>query len=372
MAEKSAVKLNKNHKGKEFSSSFQFAGKVKPVREKKQGSDDWTDVPYFRVENDDNGKPQKILEFIVETAMANELKVKMKGKEMPNAYPYSSTHKNSVTIPWADRFDKTKYPDDTYHYIDSEWDKIDKLKEIVVADAWVEVKGKYTPYEFTTADNNELKGVSRTLTFINPIIDGKVKIGDELKPILVDKKEVPYVCDFKSPDFVEVNNFNMQIGIRSTYQEESGDTKVNAVVLTYGKDRSEPKDVELMVYKQETAEGTTPLADAFATLETYDFIEVIGSDNNRATFAYVDVEEKLPDSDPFANVDNANKQVKQERVTNGTKKGLEITGYVAGSLIRGFLTEEEFKKSIAKQEDNPFPSANTTTAAEKDPFDPFS
>jgi hypothetical protein len=357
MAEKSPVKIktNKDHGGKEFSSSFHFVGKVKPVRNQENGTDNWVDVPFYREEKDDNGKVKKILEFIVETAESNDLKVKMTGKEMTFAYPYSSTKGKASKIAWQDRFDKSKYPDDSYHYIDSEWDKIDKLKEIITTDAWVEVKGKYNPYEFTGNNDNEIKGVSRALSYVNPVIDGKVKIGDELKPIQVNKKDIPYICDLKSPDFVEVNNFKMQLGIRSTYKdEEKGFTKVNGVVLTYGKDRSEPKDVELLVYQQEVAEGTTSLADAFATLDELDFIEVAGQDNNRATFAWVPVEEKLEANDLFANVSSENKQVRMEKVTNGAKKGLEITGYVTGSIIRGFLTDAEVSKSVAITEDNPF------------------
>ncbi|UNK20457.1 hypothetical protein MNQ98_10770 [Paenibacillus sp. N3/727] len=44
----------------------------------------------------------------------------------------------SVKIAWEERFDRVKYPDDTYHQIDPEWDKIDKLKEIVKEDEWVD------------------------------------------------------------------------------------------------------------------------------------------------------------------------------------------------------------------------------------------
>ncbi len=67
---------------------------------------------------------------------------------------------------------------------------------------------------------------------------------------------VPYVRDFGSENFTEHNKFEMRLGIKSTYQdEETKDTKVNGVYLDYGKDRSVPKDVDLVVYYKEPEEG---------------------------------------------------------------------------------------------------------------------
>ncbi|WP_405169370.1 hypothetical protein [Paenibacillus sp. FSL H3-0286] len=362
------IKKNNNHGGKEFASSFHFIGKVKQIKEKDKNTDSWEDVPFFKFE--DEGK-KKVIHFIIETALSNELKVKLTGKEKPFAYPYSRKHKNSTKVAWAERFAKEKYPDDSYHLIDPEWDRIDKIKEIVQTDAWVEVKGKYTPYEFTTEDGQTIKGVSRTISFVNPILDGKVIIDGKAQDIKVDNKVVNYVCDFKSPDFIEVNKYSMQVGINTTYQDsESGNTTIKGVVLTNGIERSEPKDVELIVYQTEATEGKKSLADAFSSLNTYDFIEVTGQDNNRATFAYVDVEEVILSSDPFADVDDTQRVIRQERVTNGDKKGLEVTGYVANSLMRELLTEEEFKKSVAATNNSPFDTTDpfAKSAGVTDPF----
>ncbi|MNC23034.1 hypothetical protein D3C75_710460 [compost metagenome] len=97
---------------------------------------------------------------------------------------------------------------------------------------------------------------------------------------------------------------------------------------------------------------------------------MIGQDNNRATFAYVDVVEELPNDDPFNDVDDSQRVVHKERVTNGDKKGLEITGYVANSLTRELLTEEEFQKTAILTSNNPFESLG---AAGNNSFeDPFS
>ncbi|WP_144028224.1 hypothetical protein [Paenibacillus ferrarius] len=366
-------KINKGkyHTGKEFVNSNHFIGKIKPVKNKNESTDSWEDVPYFRLEED--GK-KKVLEFILETALSNDIKVKLTGKEQPYAYPYSSKHKKADKVAWADRFDKSKYPDDTYHLIDPDWDKIDKLKEIVVTDGWVEVKGKYNPYEFENEQQQTIKGVSRQIGYLNPIIDGKVLVNGKLEVIKSQGKEITYVCDFESPDFVEVNTYNMQIGIKSTYQEEDKSTKVNGVFLSYGKERSEPRDVEMTVYYNETTDGSKPLADAFATLNPLDFIEVIGVDNNRATFAYVDVESSMEENDPFNDVGTDVGSTKKKRVVNGDKKGLEVTGFVKQSLMRGLLTEEEVTKSVSTQANDPFV---TETSKETDPFatneefDPF-
>lgn len=373
------IKLNNNHGGKEFNNGFHFVGKVKPIKEKDKDTDNWVDVPFYSTEEE--GK-KKVFQFIIETAMSNELKVKITGKEKPFAYPYSRQHGKSAKIEWSQRYNKDAYPDNTYHLIEPEWDRIEKFKEIVEKDCWVEVKGKYIPYEFEAEENKVIKGISRQISFINLITDeGKVVIDGEVKDIKVDNKTVNYVCDFKSPAFIEVNRFNMQIGINTTYQDsETGDTKVNAVVLTNGMDRSEPKDVELMVYQKKVDQGIS-MADAFASLNTYDFIEVIGQDNNRATFAYVDVVEEIASDDPFSQVDSSEKVTRQERVTNGDKKGLEVLSYVQGSIMRELLTEEEFRKTATSTHDDPFNSTNKSddpfSQVENDPFatdkndDPF-
>ncbi|MBU7316035.1 hypothetical protein [Paenibacillus oleatilyticus] len=347
------IKTNKNHGGKEFTSSFHFVGKIKPVKNQEKGTDNWVEVPFYRLEEE--GK-KKVLEFVIETALSNDLKLKLTGKEKDFVYPYSRKESKAAKISWEDRFDKEKYPNDTYHLIDVEWDKIDKLKELVQADTWVEVKGKYSPFEFTDEQNRNIKGFTRTINYINPIVDGKVKIGEELKPIKVNEKEITYVCDFESPDFVEVNTFNMQIGIKSTYQNENDkSTKVNAAYLVNGVKRSDSRDLELVVYYKETDDGNIPLADAFATLNRTDFIEVTGTDNNRATFGWVDIESSMDENDPFKKVSSQSTKPKKERVVNGEKKGLEITGFVEPSLMRNFLTEEEMKKTVEiEREQNPF------------------
>ncbi|PYE51562.1 hypothetical protein HUB98_05995 [Paenibacillus barcinonensis] len=364
------IKVNNNHGGKEFNSGFHFVGKVKPIKEKDKNTDNWEDIPFYSTEED--GK-KKVFQFIVETALSNELKVKVTGKEKPYAYPYSRQHGKSAKVEWNKRFNKEGYPDNTYHLIEPEWDRIEKFKEIVEKDCWVEVKGKYIPYEFEAEDGKVIKGISRQISFINPINEeGKVIIDGEVKEIKVDKNTINYVCDFQSPDFIEVNRFNMQIGINTTYQDsETGDTKVNAVVLTNGVERSEPKDVEMMVYQKKVEQGIS-MADAFASLNTYDFIEVIGQDNNRATFAYVDVVEEIGTDDPFSQVDSREKVTRQERVTNGDKKGLEVISYVQSSLMRELLTEEELRKTVALTSNDPFNSVSNSddpfSQTDKDPF----
>jgi hypothetical protein len=361
------IKPGKNHGGKEFQSSFHFIGKIKNKKEKDLTTDSWEDVPFFRLEEE--GK-KKVLEFVIETDRGNDLRLKLTGKEMPFAYPYSSKHRKSVKVDWKDRFDKTTFPDDTYHLIDPEWDKADKFNESLVTGDWYEVKGKYSIYEFANDEGETIKGFTRTVSNLNKIVDGKVMIDGELKPVRVDNKELIYVADFDSPDFIEVNNFNMQIGIRSTYQDgATGNVKVNATYLDYGKQRSEPKDVELDVYQElVTEEGKKSLADAFASLNQYDFIEVKGKDNNRATYAWVDVPEVIASDDPFADVEDTQRVTRQEKVINGAKKGLEITGYVGSSLMRDLLTEEEFKKSVAATTDSPFENKDSNKFTSDDPF----
>jgi hypothetical protein len=365
MADKSPVKINKNHKGKEFKGRFHFVGKVKPVKKKEEGTENWVEQPFYVEKPTKTNKPRRSLQFVLETAKANDLKIEVAGMEQKFAYPFSMKSKQSFTIAWADRLDKTKYPDSSYHIINgTDWDRAEDISTKIAKDQWVEVKGSYEISSFNDDDGDEKTSIKRIVEEYNIIEDGA--------EITLDKKtKVKYVCDFDSSDFIEVNKYNMQIGIRNTYQkDEKQDTQVRAVFLTNGKERSEPKDIELIVYYKEAMEGDKPLADAFATLNRLDFIEVNGQDNNRATYTYVDVVDNLEDDDPFNEVSPAEKTTKQERVVNGVKKGLEITGYT--TLIRGFLSEQEILKSADVKTDDPFLNQTSDNdSSDIDEEDPF-
>jgi hypothetical protein len=347
------IKTNKNHGGKEFKTYFKFVGRVKPVRKQDEVSKNWENQPYYLPNNKTKtGKIRRLTQFVLETAESNDLKFEIAGMEQDFAYPYSSKHKKSYKIAWKDRLDKTKYPDDTYHIINgTDWDRAETVGNQLQDGIWVEVTGQYDFGEY----NGKLT-VKRNVEGFRIINDG-----DE---VTLGREKFKYVTDFKSPEFREVNFFDIQIGIRSTYQEENGDTKVNAVILYNGKDRSEPKNAEFIVYQKEATEGKKSLADAFTSLNRLDFIQVTGQDNNRGEFGWIEVEEKLSEDDPFADVDSSQKVTRMERVTTGTKKGLEITGYVTNSLMRGLLTEEEISKP-----ENLFASeSNGSISDEDDPF----
>jgi hypothetical protein len=371
--EKSLVKINKKHGGKEFSSFFRFIGQVKPVRKLNNKTGSWEEQPLFQETLTRTNRPRRVLQFNVETAKSNELKVELNGMEQEYVYAYSSKHKQNIKLKWEDRHNKERWKDqneqvnnidNTYHLLLPDWDKTYEFSQKVNIGDWVEVTGHYEPNEFPDSEGNERTVVKRIIDNIRLIKNGKV-LGDngEERPIKLDGKEIKYVEDFNSPDFVEVNYFTMQIGIRSTYQDENTrDTKVNAVFLTYGKERSNPYDIELTVPYKEPSEGKTALADAFATLERGDFIQVEGIDNNRVEFVAVEVEENLDLDDPFVNVEE--KTVRTKWVVSGDKKGLEITSYVKGTLMKSFLTEQEITKEEKKNNENPFES----NSEEKDPF----
>ncbi|GEM_PF-2502743 len=433
---KGDIKLNKNHEGKEFSNSFQFVGLVKPVRKKDQDTDSWYDVEIFDTTKTRTDKDRRVLQFNIETAFRNELKVELAGMEMPQAFAYSSTHKKTHRLEWEDRFDKAQYPDETYHLIETDWDKTERLSKFIKKDMWAEVRGHYEFDSFVNDDGEEINTVKRIIDFVNPLKNGEVEIkglkegetfrvydsesegnylgmgkankegvalirvgwlqpeggtlyickveddkeGKRIKQeytenvveseritvrnntesqVRVPKKDggfeyIPYIRDFKDENFKEINSFEMQIGIKSTYQEENKDTKVNAVYLDYGKERSIPKDVELKVYYTEPEEGKTALADAFSRLEPLSFLVVEGIDNNRAEFTLVEVEEK-EDDNPFEDV--GEKITDYEQVSTGTKKGLEILNYVTGTYKKNLLTEEEIMPETEKDpEDSPFAS----------------
>lgn len=424
------IKLNKKHEGKEFRNEFRLIGLIKPVRKKEEDGDNWFDVPFYQDTLTRTKKPRRVLQFNVETAFKNELKVELAGMEKDFAYLYSSKEGKSYRIAWDDRFDKSKYPNETYHYIQQEWDKAEELSKIVEDGMWADVRGHYEFSTFENEEGKEINIVKRTIDQFYPLKNGVVDIkgvkdGDEFRvysaktdghqlgyakakegvasikvgwlnpeggklyickvegdkegerteqeytdgesgneritvinnvandiQIIGDdgkKHYIPYVRDFKAEDFQEINRFEMQIGIRSTYQDENTkDTKVNAVYLDYGKERSTPRDVELTVYYKEPEEDKVSFADAFGRLNHLDFLVVEGIDNNRAEFSLVEVQDTMDDN-PFEDV--GEKVSSFERVSTGTKKGLEILRYIGGTYQKEILTEEEISKEQPKNDD---------------------
>ncbi|KIL12166.1 hypothetical protein B4127_1497 [Bacillus pumilus] len=440
---KSDIKINKNHEGKEFNNFFRFVGKVKPVMKKDDATDSWVEAAISELTQTKTGKDRKVVQFIVETAHRNELKVELAGMEQAFVYPYSSKHKKSFKLEWEHRFDKTKFPDESYKVISTDWDLCDELATFIKPDMWVDVRGVY---EFSSFENNEgetINVVKRIIKQVYPLKNGLVEInnvnsgeeyriydseekgrvlgygkakeetvkinvgwlspeggnifitklsnGEEGKRVKVAYNEntsetdrikvvnnvestirinkedgsyeyIPYIRDFKSENFIEINEFEMQMGIKSVYQEEgSKDTKVNAAFLGYGKERSQVYDVELTVYHKEPEEGKRSIAEAFANLNRLDFLVVHGIDNNRAEFATVEVEEQEEDN-PFADVDEKVKSY--EQVSTGTKKGLEILNVFTGTYAKNLLTEEEITGESEQQD----PFSNVSVSDDELPF----
>ncbi|RJS57522.1 hypothetical protein CJ481_17515 [Bacillus subtilis] len=441
---KDDIKINKKHGGKEFTNNFRFVGLVKPVRKKDPETDSWYDAEIFETTVTQTKKNRRVLQFNIETAPYNELKVELSGMERDLVYAYSSVHKKTVPLPWADRNDKTKLPDETYHVITPEWDVTEQLAKIVKPGMWVEVQGQYEFDSFENNNGEEIKLVKRIIKRVYPLKNGEVEIkgvkdGDQFK--VYDSEEdgiwlgsgkakegvakvkvgwlnpdggdlfitkitddgegkrfkvsytddvvetdkikvsnniqsevrvveadgkynyVSYVRDFASEDFKEHNKFEMQLGIKSTYQdEETKDTKVNGVYLDHGKEKSVPKDVELIVYYKEPEEGKKPFADAFVGLKRGDFLVVEGIDNNRAQFTQVQVAES-EEENPFEDV--GEKVASFETVSTGTRKGLEVLRYIGGTWKSEFLSEEEISNEKKPNED---PFAEVTVDDDDLPF----
>lgn len=432
MLNMSNIKINKNHGGKEFTSKFQFVGKVSPVQRKDE-SDSWYNVEFYDNTTTRTNRDRKVVQFQLETAPFNRLKIESAGMKMDRAYLYSMKARKSHPIEWDERFNKSLYPDDTYFLIDTDWDKTIKFGEMIKDEMWVDVKGHYEFSSFTTDDGERIDMVKRIIDNLTPLKNGLLEVtglgaeetirvhgskeGDNFlgqgkadkegkasiqigwlekegkiyvckvqadksetarteipynetkletgqftvtnglttSPVRVngkgrEYKYVDYVMDFRDENFKEINSFEMQIGIRSTYQnEETKDVDVKAVFLDYGKERSTVNDVDLVVYYKEPAEGKKSLSEAFEVLNNLDIMTVQGVDNNRATKTLVEVEEVESDN-PFEDVED--KITSYEEASTGTQKGLEITGYVVGSYTREGLTEEDI--GIVANEDDPF------------------
>lgn len=444
---KGEININKKHGGKEFNNSFHFVGKVKPVQKKDEATDSWYEVEIFDTNLTKSKKDRRVTQFIVETANRNDLKVEVAGMEQDIAFIYSSTHKNTERIPFAQRHDKSVYPDDTYHLIDTDWDKAEKFGKIVEKDMWVDVKGHYEFSSFQNEEGNEITVVKRIIDQLSPLkngtitvtglvegdtfraydseIDGKylgmgkankegiatlrvgwlnpeggemylTKLEGELEgkrvkleytdgvveineritvsnnttsSVRVPKTDgagyqyIDYVRDFKDEAFVEINTYEMQLGIKSTYQDEkTNHTKVNGVFLSYGKEASVINDVELTVFHKEASEGKQSLATAFSRLAPNSFLVVEGIDHNRMETMVIEV--LAGEDDPFADVEE--KAVEYQTVSAGTNKGLEITKYIQGSYIKEMLTDEEIYKPDPQSEADPFNSNNAPQEFELD------
>ena len=325
------MKLNKTHEGKEFRSYFRFIGQVKQTI--TGTSDNFKIHPIFDTTTTKTNKPRRVLQFDVLTNKFNNMPLQLAGMEKDFVYLFSSTEKKSHKIKWADRLNKKKYPNDSYHYMKSEWDLSEEIAGTINEGDWVEVKGKYEFGKFVNDEGKEFPVIKR---FINSV--EKVENGQEI--VLRDKKtKIIYVTDFESPEFVEVNEFNLEVGIKSVYQDEdTKDVIVNGVFLDYGKEKSTPRDIKLTIPYKEAVEGKLALADAFTRLNEYDFIEVVGTDNNRPIFAEVEPDDE--EEDLFADVDETVAQTRM--VISGNKKGLEISSVVKGTHQKKLLTEEEF------------------------------
>lgn len=437
---KGEIKLNKKHNGKEFVSKFQYVGVVKPVQKKDEQSDNWYNVEISDITTTRTNKPRKVTQFVVETAYRNNLKVEVAGMEMGKAFLYSQTEKRSEAIDFADRHNKSKYPNESFHLIDTDWDKAEKIGKIVKESMWVDVKGHFEFSSFETDDGKTINMVKRIIDNVVPLKNGSVEISEckkgdtfraydeatdgnylgqgkadengvatvnvgwlnpeggklyvskvnqdksETKRIEVEYTDTTsesgkfkvynnlkecgvrvdkidgsgyeykdYVMDFRDEKFHEINSFEMQIGIKSTYQDETTkDTKVNGVFLSYGKEKSQVDDVELDVFYEEPNEGYKAFADSFANLNPLDFLMVYGVDNNRAEFTLVEVQE-AEDDNPFADVQD--KVVSYEQAASGTKKGLEIKGYIGGTYTKELLTEDEvFGSEVDRDSSDPFGS----------------
>lgn len=333
------MKINKKHGGKEFNSFFRFIGQVRRCR--KGYGDNVKVLPIYEITTTSTNKPRRVLQFDVLTAEYNNIKVELAGMEMPNAYPYSSTHKKACKVAWEDRLDKTKYPDNTYHLIETDWDKAERLGGLIQENVWVDVKGKY---EFGLFTNTET-GI--TYPVIKRIINSVEVIEDDNYEVKLSKDDVrKYVRDFSSPEFFEVNFFNLEIGINTVFKEENSDEViVNGLFLDYGKEKSVCYPVPLVVRHQEAPEGKKSLAEAFLMLNRGDVLEVNGVDNNRLEFTEVEEEDddNPIEDNPFDDVDESATRKKTKRTISGNRKGLEITSYVQGSLKRNLLTEEEME-----------------------------
>ncbi|MDJ1631381.1 hypothetical protein QNN00_17630 [Bacillus velezensis] len=71
-------------------------------------------------------------------------------------YAYSSKHKKTVAVPWADRNDKTKLPDETYHVITPEWDMAEQFAKSLSLVCGLKFKGSTNLILLKTATEKKL------------------------------------------------------------------------------------------------------------------------------------------------------------------------------------------------------------------------
>lgn len=134
---------------------------------KDDATDSWVEAAISELTQTKTGKDRKVVQFIVETAHRNELKVELAGMEQAFVYPYSSKHKKSFKLEWEHRFDKTKFPDESYKVIATDWDLCDELAGLIKPGMWVDVRGVY---EFSSFKNDEGETVNVVKEQLNKFI----------------------------------------------------------------------------------------------------------------------------------------------------------------------------------------------------------
>jgi len=368
----SPVKLNKKHQGKEFNSFYHFVGKIKQAEKWDNELNQPVKQKFYVEDETYSGKPFRMLQFAVETAKDNDLDVRLKGYKNDYAYLYNSSTGESQSIKWDDRFDKSKYPNESFHLMETDWDKIERLNSLIVEGNWVEVKGEYEFGTFHNQEKGEINWRKRKIKDVEPVENGQdITVGKDKKVLMAN-----YVTDFKDENFKEFNHVNMQIGINSVLEQKEDDPTqgvlVNAYFLDYGKEKSTPRKTQLKVDYNKPNEGKISLAEAFLKLERLDFLEVEGTDNNRPIFGNVEVgADKEEEDDPFEDLDEDEFSTKERKAITGTDKGVKIETFVKGSRIKNFLTEEEVTPPKPKNEgkDNPFDNNNEEDKDNKDSED---
>lgn len=244
--------------------SFKLSGIVTGIAKENTYSEGETTI----------GKAYKTVRFSVKTSPTNIINVELYGVEQDFIYPYSSTEKKSMKIPFADRH---KELEDTYHLIGVNVKTEGNEKETYVEYDAVE------PIHQGFNDGNSVfvTGELKPNSFISNSEEFVSNFKYSIKSITFKEKAV----DFEDPKFQEISAFEQDLVITNTNLDKSTNKViVNGYAIGYA---DSFKQVQFVIHYDKNEK----LGNNFLKLKFGDYIKVLGNCINAPTNQDVEEDE---------------------------------------------------------------------------------
>lgn len=221
-----------------------------------------------------DGKPYKTVKFSIKTSPTNIINVELYGAEQDFVYPYSSTEKKSMKIPFKDRHDELE---DTYHIIG-----VNVTTEGSEKETYVDYDAVEPIHQgFNDGDSVFVTGELKPNSFISNSGELISNYKYSIKSITFKEKAV----DFEDPKFQETASFEQDIVITDTSLDKSTDKViVNGYAIGYA---DSFKQVQYVIHYDKNEK----LGNNFLKLKFGDYIKVLGICINAPTNQQVEEDE---------------------------------------------------------------------------------